>query len=76
MAQEEAGPDRKGSAPTSSHPTMTHPSSCPAPELGPASGRLKAGRKEEVLWEERKKKIEALAACSSSGQPLVPSRPD
>lgn len=54
MAQEEAGSGggRKGSVPTGSCPTLRHPSSCPAPELGLASGR---GGEEEVLQEEQKK---------------------
>lgn len=47
MAQEEAGSGggRKGSVPTGSCPTLRHPSSCPAPELGLASGRGGGRRK-------------------------------
>lgn len=57
MAQEEAGSGggRKGSVPTGSRPTLRHPGSCPAPELGPASGRrLKRGRDEESCRRNRK----------------------
>lgn len=73
MAQEEAGSGggRKGSVPTGSCPTLRHPSSCPAPELGLASGRGGGGGSPSGGTE----KIEALAACSSSGRPLVPGRP-
>lgn len=77
MAQEEAGSGggRKGSVPTGSRPTLRHPSSCPAPELGLASGRRLKGGEGGGSPSGGAEKIEALAACSSSGRPLVPGRP-
>lgn len=76
MTQEEAGPERKGSAPLVA-PPYQDACSCLAPEPKPASGELK-GREEEVLREGQKKKQKperALAACSNSSPPLGPGRP-
>lgn len=73
---EEAGPERKGSAPPVAPPDGD---TCrrPAPEPGPALGKLE-GREEEVLREGQEKKWKpghGLAACSDSSKPLVPARP-
>lgn len=51
---EEAGPERKGSAPPVDPPDGDT-CRCPAPEPGPVLGKLK-GREEEVLREGQKKK--------------------
>lgn len=63
MTQEEAGPERKGSAPLVAPPHQDA-CSCLAPEPKPASGELK-GREEEVLREGQKK----------NGSPRVPLQP-
>lgn len=51
--EEEAGPERRGSAPPVA-PLHRDARSCPVPEPGPASGKLK-GREEEVPMAEQKK---------------------
>lgn len=76
MAQEEeAGPDRKGSAPTSSRPHTETPQQLPSTRDW-ASLRKAQGGEEGVGPMGRREEIEALAACSNSGQPLVPGRTD
>lgn len=78
-----AGGDRsgaggKGTAPTSSTPTPRHPGSCPAPEPGPALGKLEGGGREEEVPREgqrkRKQPGHAPAACFNSRQPRVLQR--
>lgn len=61
MTQEEAGPERKGSAPLVA-PPYQDACSCLAPEPKPASGELK-GREEEVLREGQKKKQARACPC-------------
>lgn len=51
--EEEAGLERRGSAPPVA-PPHRDARSCPVPEPGPASGKLK-GREEEVSMAEQKK---------------------
>lgn len=59
---EEAGPERKGSVPPVAPPDGDT-CRCPAPEPGPALGKLEG--REEVLREGQEKKIEAWACpCS------------
>lgn len=67
-----AGGDRfgvggKGSAPTSSTPTLRHLGSCPAPEPGPAWGKLEGGGRRKRSQERDREKER------SQGMPLQPA---
>lgn len=62
MTQEEADPERKGSAPPAAPPHQDA-CSCLAPEPKPASGEL-TGREEEVLREGQKKMEARACPCS------------
>lgn len=48
------GRSRKGSVPTSGTPTLRHLGSCPAPEPGPASGKLKGEGRRKSCRRDRK----------------------